>query len=558
MTTAVKAKCAAITYAEDVIEGRVVAGRLVRLACERFMRDLAAVDARGFYFDEDEAQWAIDFFPQLCKHTKGEWAGQPLVLSPWQAFIVGNVIGWKRASDDTRRFRVAYDEVPRKNGKSTFAAGLGILLAFFDDEPGAEVYAAATKRDQAKIVFGEARSMVLKSPNVRRRVRVLTANLNDPHTASKFEPLGADADSMDGLNIHGAIVDELHAHKTRDMWDVIETATGARRQPLTFVITTAGTNRNSVCWEQHEYAIKVLEGVVEDDTFFAYIATIDADDDPLDPASWAKANPNLGVSAKVDDLERKAKKAREVPGELNTFLTKHLDVWTQSVNRWLSPEIWDEGSEDPPEDLEGRPCFAGIHAQKDLASLALWFPDEDGGGDALLYFWMPEESIATIEAEEQAPYRKWGEDGTVEVIDGNITDYDLIVQHLVKLNETYEVRDVAIHSYNRANLEQHLIGEGFNVVPITSGFTHMAAPTEELERLLLARTLRHAGNPVLKLQASNVSVRTDAEGHKRPDDAASGGRIGGIRALIMAIGRAMVYEQPEAAPELQIFFGGGE
>lgn len=556
MTLAAPPRSAAITYAEDVIAGRAPAGRLVRLACQRFMRDLEAAPASGFYFDEDEAQWAIDFFPQLCKHSKGEWSGQPLQLQPWQAFIIGNLFGWKRVSDDLRRFRLAYDEVPRKNGKSTLAAGVGILLAFFDDEDGAEVYAAATKRDQAKIVFNEARQMVLKSPNVRRRVRVLTVNLNDPLTGSKFEPLGADADSMDGLNIHGRIVDELHAHKTREMWDVLETATGARRQPLGFVITTAGSNRNSVCYEQHEYAVKVLEGVITDETFFAYVATIDEDDDPFDPTSWAKANPNLGISVKVDDLERKANKAREIPAERNAFLMKHLDVWSSSASRWLSPELWAEGA-GSGKALEGRPAYAGIHATNDMAALELWIPDGAGGGDVLSYFFIPEDKVGDIEREENAPYQAWADEGHVELTEGNVTDYDGLVKRLVQLNERFEIREVAIHAYNRANLENDLMAEGFSVVHMTSGFSQMHGPTEAVEALLLARKLRHRGNPVLRLMASNINVRMDAEKHKRPDDETSGGRIGGMRALIMAVGRAALHQAPED-PGPQIFLGGDD
>lgn len=391
---------------------------------------------------------------------------------------------------------------------------------------------------------------------LRRRVRVLVANLNDPHTGSKFEPLGADADSMDGLNIHGAVIDELHAHKTRAMWDVIETATGSRRQPLSFVITTSGSDRNSVCYEQHDYAVKILERVLDDDTLFAYIATIDEGDDPFDPSTWAKANPNLGISVKLDDLERKAKKAQEVAGEQNAFLRLHLDVWTQSVSRWLTAELWEEGAVEPS-DLTRRPAYAGIHATNDMSNIVLYVPDDDGGGDVLPFFYMPEEKAAELQQQENAPYVTWGDADVIEMTSGNVTDYDLLVKRLSELNETYDVREVAIHSYLRSNLEQHLQDAGFTVVPITSGYTHMSAPTLELERLLIARKLRHAGNPVLRWMAGNVAVRTDSEGHKRPDDEASGGRIGGIRALVMAIGRSMVYQaEPEIG--LQIFFGSGE
>jgi phage terminase large subunit-like protein len=556
MTTAVRSPVT--YYAEDVVAGRIVAGRLVRLACERHMRDLVSGETRGIYFDEDAAQWAIDFFPNLLRHSKGEWAGRPLELAPWQAFIIGSLFGWRRRSDDTRRYRLSYSEVPRKNGKSTLAAGVGILLAFFDDEPGAEVYAAATKRDQAKIVWGEARQMVLSSPNIRRRVRVLTANLHDAHTASKFEPLGADADSMDGLNIHGDIIDELHAHKTRAMWDVIETATGARRQPLSFVITTAGSDKASVCYEQHEYAIKVLEEVIEDDTLFAYIATIDEGDDPYDPTSWAKANPNLGISVKLDDLERKSKKAQEVAGEQNAFLRLHLDVWTQSVSRWLTAEMWEKGgSKVSGRSLNGQTCFGGVHILEDMASIVLWFPHPDGGGDVRTWFFIPEDLVQAMEEQDGVPYSAWQRDGYVETTAGNIVDHQAVHEKLSELDELYDLQELAIHKSNSLQLQTDLITEGFTVASVSSTMATMAAPCEELERLLKLGTVRHLGNPVLRWMASNVSVRTDSEGHKRPDQEASGARIGGMRALLMALGRAIVNaEEPEK--ELQIFLGGGD
>ena len=279
-------------YIDDVLKGRIVAGRLVRLAVERHQRDLKTAKDRGLRFDPKAAKRVLDFFGRL-RHSKGEWAGQPFVLAPWQAFILWVVFGWMRA-DGSRRFRTAYHEVSRKNGKSTLAAGVGLYLFAADQEAGAEVYTAATKRDQARIVHSEAVRMVASSPGLSRFITTFKDNLSLLRTGSKYEPLGADADTMDGLNISGAIIDELHAHPTRKVWDVIETGTGARRQPLLFAITTAGFDRHSVCWEQHDYGVKVLEGVIEDDTFFAYIAALDPEDDWQDASVWIKANPNLG------------------------------------------------------------------------------------------------------------------------------------------------------------------------------------------------------------------------------------------------------------------------
>ena len=361
-----KPSCPVEAYAQAVADGKIPAGNLIRLTCERHLKDLKTAKMRGLFFDADAARYVIKFYSFL-KHSKGEWAGCTFELQPWQQFIVGSLFGWKRA-DGTRRFRVAYVEVPRKNGKSTMLAGIGLYLLIADGEPGAEVYAAATKRDQAKIVWGEAAKMVKSSPALTKRVTTYMGkgNMNFPALGSKFEPLGADSDTMDGLNVHAAIIDELHAHKTRDVWDVLDTATGSRRQPLLFAITTAGTDQTSVCYEQHERARKLLEGVIEDDAYFAFIACLDEGDDYADPATWAKANPNFGISVKEDDLRRKAKTAKESPSALNAFLRLHLNKWTQQVDRWIDLDVWDQNAGIIKEEaLAGRTCYGGL----DLSSV---------------------------------------------------------------------------------------------------------------------------------------------------------------------------------------------
>lgn len=555
MTTLAPAPSAVAEYAEDVVAGRAPACKWVRLAAERHLRDLGRVGSPDFpyYFDEETATWASDFFPKMLKHSKGEWAGKPLVLEPWQMFIIGSLFGWKRLEDDMRRFRVAYVEVPRKNGKSTIVAGLGLLLAFFDDEPGAEVYAAATKREQAKIVWGEAYRMVLASPNIRRRVRALKANLHDPLSASKFEPLGADVDGMDGLNISGAIVDELHAHRTRRMWDVIETATGSRRQPLTVTVTTAGYDRQSVCWEQHDYGAKVLDRVIDDETVFVYIATIDEGDDWADPEVWAKANPNLGVSVKLDDLERKCEKAKQVPGEQNAFLRLHLDIWTQQDTRWLDVDLWDEnaGAVDT-EALRGRECWAGLDLSSvlDITALELWFPEEGGGGKALSYFWVPGENMLERERKDRVPYSLWQRQGFLAATEGNVVDYEAIRLKVSELGAMFDIQEIAIDRWNSTQLQTQLRGDGFEVVEFGQGFAAMTAPTKELQKLLLERKVQHGGNPVLRWMAANVAVEQDPAGNLKPSKAKSTERIDGIVALIMAIGQAMTSpDQPS-----EVFF----
>jgi phage terminase large subunit-like protein len=367
-----------MAYARTVTEGRVVTNSLTRLACERHLEDLTSGAARGLRFDPAAARHAIDFFGFL-RHSKGEWAGQTFALAPWQAFVVGCLFGWQR-SDGLRRFRTAYCAVPRKNGKSTLSAGIGLYLLIADGEQGAEIYSAATSRDQARIVFDEAKRMVGSSPALKRRVGILHNNLHVAATASRFMPLSSDASTMDGLNVHGAIIDELHAHRTRHVVDVLETATGARRQPLLFEITTAGYDRHSICFEHHDYSIKVLEGTVPDDSWFGFIAGADDNDEWTDPAVWRKANPSFGLSVKEDDLARKAEKAIALPGAQNAFRRMHLNEWTEQAERWIDMAAWDAC--DAPvaiDQLRGRPCFGGLDLSTttDVSALAWVFPPDD-------------------------------------------------------------------------------------------------------------------------------------------------------------------------------------
>jgi phage terminase large subunit-like protein len=528
-------------YAERVLAGEIVTGRLVRLAVQRHMRDVETGADRGLRFDDRAAAKAISFFG-FVQHSKGEWANTPVRLEPWEEFIIGSLFGWMRA-DGTRRYRISYTELGRKNGKSFLASGVGLQLAFFDGEPGAEVYAAAVKRDQAKIVWGEAARMVKASPFLRKDVQSFVANLHSEASNSKFEPLGADADSMDGLNMAGCIIDELHAHKTRAVWDVLDTATASRRQPMTFVITTAGYDRNTVCWEQHDYGIKVLEGTIEDDSFFVYIATIDEEDDWTDPAVWVKANPNLGVSVKVEDIARKVERAKLVPGQQNAVLRLHLNVWTQQANRWIDMDLWNEGGETfDPQTLAGRPCYAGLDlsSTSDMTALELFFPGEDGGGHVLSYFWLPEETVLSRTKHDRIPYEQWSREGYIEVTDGNVVDYDVIRERVRELGAWCNIREIAIDRWNSTQLQTQLMGDGFVVVPFGQGFASMAAPTKEIERQLLARTLRHGGNPVLTWHASNVAVEQDAAGNLKISKEKSSEKVDGMVALAMAVGRAMV------------------
>ncbi|CAK0778936.1 putative Protein YmfN [Gammaproteobacteria bacterium] len=417
---------------------------------------------------------------------------------------------------------------------------MGLYLLFADKEPGAEVYSAATKRDQARIVHGEAIRMVRASPALSSRIAIFRDNLSVEKTASKFEPLGADEDTLDGLNVHGAIIDELHAHKTRGVLDVIDTATGSRRQPLLFEITTAGFDRQSVCWEQHEYGRNVLEGLVKDDSFFCFVASIDDDDDWRNREVWIKANPNLGISVKIDDLERKAEKAKELPASQNAFRRLHLNQWTEQEDRWIEMEGWKRcDAPVDPDELKGLECYGGLDLSSttDVTAVILVFPLE-GDFHVLPFFWIPKDNIRKRSERDKVPYDVWVREGLMFATEGNIVDYDAIRMFFRELVKIYNIKEVALDRWNATQLATQLEGDGLTMVPFGQGFASMSAPTKELEKLILGRRLRHGGHPVLQWMAGNVAVKQDAAGNLKPAKDKSREKIDGIVALIMAIDRA--------------------
>jgi phage terminase large subunit-like protein len=542
-------------YARAVAGGQILSNRLVRVACERHLADLTSATGSGFRFDRAAAQHAIDFFGFL-RHSKGEWAGQTFELAPWQVFVVGCLFGWQQ-SDGLRRFRTAYCAVPRKNGKSTLSAGIGLYLLVSDGEQGAEIYSAATSRDQARIVFDEAKRMVGSSPALQRRVGILINNLHVAATTSRFMPLSSDASTMDGLNVHGAIIDELHAHRNRHVVDVLETATGARRQPLLFEITTAGYDRHSICFEHHDYSIKVLEGTVPDDSWFAFIAAADEDDDWSAPEVWRKANPNFGLSVKEDDLARKAEKAIALPGAQNAFRRMHLNEWTEQAERWIDVAAWDacDGLIDLDQ-LRGRPCFGGLDLSTttDVTALAWVFPpkDDDDLWQVLSRYFVPADNLRKRAERDRVPYDLWAAQGFIEATPGNVVDYGAIEQRILADSALFQVREIAYDPWNATHIALRLQEEGAAMVEFRQGFRSMAAPTRELEKLIVSKKLAHGGNPVTRWMAANVAVAQDPAGNLKPAKDKSTERIDGIVALIMAIGRALVVQE-EPQPSYQMF-----
>lgn len=530
-------------YIQGVLDGSFVVGKRIRLAVERHQRDLTQGDKFPFYFDPAAANRPIQFIHDFCRHSKGEWAGQPVILEPWQQFSFWLAFGWKRRDSGHRRFRIVYKKVARKNGKSTETSGLGLYLLVGDGEPGAEVYSAATKKDQAKIIHEEAVRMVRKSPDLAEVLTVVKNNISHIDSASKFEPLSADEKTLDGLNVHGGLLDEIHAHPNRGVFDVIETATGARRQALIWGITTAGiVTLNSIALELEEYGDKVLRGIVEDETFLPLLWDIDEGDDPWDESTWVKANPNLGVSVKLDDLRAKAQKAKETPAAQNNFFCKHLNVWSNSRSRWVAVERWDACREDfSIEELHGKECYAGLDLSTttDLSALNLVFPWGEDLYRTLAFYWVPAENADLRARRDRVPYPQWIREGHITATPGNVIDYTFIRHRLVELSKLFNVKEIASDPWNATQILQQLQEEdGFKVSEMRQGFASMSAPMKQLQALVMAGKIRHRGDPVTRWMFDNVSVKQDPAGNIKPDKEKSAERIDGIVALIEGVARA--------------------
>jgi len=540
----------AIAYARSVTSGAIPACKWVRLACQRQLDDLARWDEQDSQF-----RWApakaneVCAFIELLPHTKGEWAsrGEKIRLEDWQCFVLCVVFGWLRA-DGARRFRIVYIEVPRKNAKSTLSAGVGLYMLTADGEAGAEVYSAATTRDQARIIFQAAQEMAKREPDFREAfgVQVGAHNINVIATASKFEALSADASTLDGLNISCGLVDEVHAHPTRKVVDVIETATGSRRQPLQWEITTAGSDKAGICFEHRGYVCKILEHVTDDEAFFGIIYTIDENDPWDDPETWRKANPNFDVSVSPDDLERKAKKASQLPAPLSNFLTKHLNVWVSADSGLFDMLAWDRAKEPglKIEDCAGFPCYIGIDLAfvDDISAVIMLF--QRGEGDYAVFgkYYLPEE---VVQESRNSQYSGWVRSGRVTATDGNITDIEEIVDDLEIARKNYDVRELPFDPYAKAVLFNAISNRGAGNDRYFEFFQRpamMSPATAGLMAAIKAGHIHHDGDPVLAWALSNVVGHFDVNENVYPRKERPENKIDPAIALIMAHARAIASE----------------
>jgi phage terminase large subunit-like protein len=552
-------------YAAGVLDGRIVAGNLVGLACERHFRDLKDGQKRGLYFDPSAANHAIGYF-QFLKHWNGrDFAGKTFALEPWQQFGMASLFGWKNA-EGLRRFRTGYIEVSRGNGKTTWAAGVGLYLAFADGEPGAEVYCAATKKDQARIVFKDALQMRLASPDLRSHIQAFRDNLSDMRSGSKFEPLGADADTLDGLKPHGLIIDEVHKHKDRSVWDVLQTAMIKRRQPLTFAITTAGDGGPGIYLDLRNYAESVLEDTIQDDRYWCFPAVIDKEDDWEDEKCWPKANPNFGVSVVAEEMRTHAHTAKNQPAALNAFLRDNLGRPASAFARWIPPDKWNAcvGYSLKGKDaksllneilptLHGRRCVIGIDLSETLdmtSAVKVFEPTEDDPRVFLIpRFYMPMENILEREKKDRIPYQMWAREQFITLTDGEVVDYDFILKDILEDSAKFQIGEIAFDPWNCRQFATNLMKHGFTVVEIRQGIKTCGEPSKRFLEYIYQKKIVHLGHPVLKFNAHNAVVRMDENGNVMPSKKKSTGKIDGLHASINGFSRIIFSETQESAYE---------
>lgn len=497
-------------------------------------------DAGDCKWDGKAAARAVDFFPECLQFVEGQWAGQPFALQKWQKDYVATLFGWKRP-DGTRRYRESLAALPRKNAKTTTVAGLGLYMLCCDGEQGAQVYSAAFSRDQASLIYAPASKMAKRSKHLATRVDCIesTKRIVFKQTGSFLRAIPAEAANSHGFNASAVLFDELHTQRTRELYDVLKTSQGARRQPLFLSISTAGYDRNGVCYEVWKYARAVRDGMVRDPQFLPMIYEINEGEAWDDEATWKRVNPNLGVSISTDFLRAEFGRAKQLPAYENTFRNLYLNQWTEQAIRWLPMELWDACNVTLPE-LSGEPCWCGLDLSttRDITAFAMVFRFGDAYA-VLPHFWIPQDTASQKEREDLVPYRQWAQQGYVTLTEGNTVDHARVRADINRFNERYNIQEIAIDRWNAAQITTELAGDGLVVTQFGQGFASMSAPSKELERLVLAGTLIHGGNPVLRWMATNAARATDAAGNIKPAKDKSTGRIDGIVATVMGLARAM-------------------
>lgn len=553
-------------YIEGVLSGEIVAGRLVKLAVQRHVHDLEHAWERGYKFDEDIATRACAFFPAVCRHSLGEWNNQPFHLSPWQAFLIWCLFGWRRIDDGTRRYRKAYVSVARKNGKTTLIAALALLLMFRDEpfEDGAEIYCAATKERQAKIMYNEAVRIRNRSPALKKRSRVRKAphGLHWEAKDSFFCPIGSDSDSTDGLNPHAVLKDELHAwrERHRGLKEKLETGSGARRQPLDITITTAGDDHSQIWIEDNGYAVKCLESVVTgnviDDSLFALIASIDENDDPFDEACWPKANPNWEISVKPESVRRIANEAKHKPSAHTELVRYHCNQRVGSLERAIPVDVWMAGAK-PLTVQPGATGHGGMDLGRsdDWAAIAACFPIVETVGDETTVryevktkAWTVKDGAFNIDRE---PFRTWIAQGLLTAHEGDQVDFTAVVDEMVTWSQEYSILTWAYDpAFARLAADSLQNTHGLNVFKFTQSAFFYNEPCTRFVKEMRAGRIWHGNDPVMEWQAGNLEFKRDTRGLVMPDKSKREFKIDGLVASIMAFSECMFAENNQASGPL--------
>lgn len=500
----------------------------------------------GAYFDPAKAAAAVAWVEKHCRHSTGEFAGKPYILDPNARQFFEDFYGWRRYEDGLRLYRECFDAEGRKNGKTTRAAAVGLALTIADNEPRGQVYAVAGNEAQASIVHNEAKAMIGQSPELYKCTEILAKAIYCPSQASIFKPLPSKASTQHGLNPHGVIGDEVHEWTGRDQYDVMHTAVGARRQPFEYYITTAGDDLTSLCWTMWDYARKVRDGIHNDRAFLPIIFEADPKDDPGDPATWAKANPNLGVSIKLDYLREKYERALLIPTEMAAFKRLHLNLWVSSSAKWMPVEIWNKDENKAPFDedsLVGRECYFGLDLawKQDITALIILFPPAAGdpAWRVICRFFVPDHEIVQRAKRDNVPYDVWAQQKLLTLTDGNVTDFDAVENAIFELGKKFSPKALGFDRLFAGQVINNLTARGMNCVEVGQGFMSTAMPMAEVERAAESGRFRHGGHPILGWMATNVVADIDKSGNKRPNKLKSHQRIDGIPATLNAMALAL-------------------
>jgi len=536
-------------YIKDVTSGKEVAGKWTRLAVERQVADLKRQRKKDFpyYFDEETAGAAIAF-TKMLRHVSGKWAGQLFDPEPDQVFRFAVLFGWKSKATGARRWRRGYSEVARKNGKSFEASIVQLVGLLLDGEHRAEIYSAATTRDQARIVFDVCKDMVSRlcqdSPAIAKRIKIFAHSIVNVETGGKIAPLSSDAQKLDGHSPHIAIIDEYHEHRTNKVLKVMETGMGARSQPLSFVITTAGFNIEGPCYRLRKTALQILEGKKRDETFFAIIYTLDEGDDWTDKRNWKKSNPHIGVSPSWEFMEAEFTKAKNEGNEAEVqFLTKNLNVWTSSSATWIQDEKWQAcGGPIDWRRFDGARCWGGVDLGEvfDFTAFCLVFApeSEEDAWRMRWWFWIPEDTARLFDSRGHGSYLQWARDGHITMTKGNLVDIEAVIDEIAEIGKSYQIEGVAIDPWGSKTNMLKFQEVGMTTVEVRQGYRSMSPPMKDFQRLVHNKEIAHGDNPVMRWMMGNVEVARDPAGNIKPDRSRKENKIDGVVAAIMALGLA--------------------